>query len=57
MAYIVSGQEQAAIRALFTPGLRAALAAAPGQHVAAQARDVFWWQDGRLPPPDRSRRS
>ncbi len=51
-AYIVSGQDQTAIRALFTPGLRAALAAVPGQFVAAQAQDVFWWQEGRLPGPD-----
>jgi hypothetical protein len=50
-AYIITGSEQVAMRALFTPQLRTALAAVPGQHVAAQARDVFWWREGRLPGP------
>ncbi len=51
-AYVLSGQEQAAVRVLFTPGLRTALASVPGQYVAAQAQDVFWWRDRRLPGPD-----
>ena len=50
-AYIVTGSDQAAVRALFTPGLRTALAAVSGQFVAAQAQDVFWWREGRLPGP------
>lgn len=48
-AYVLGGQDQAAIRALFTAERRAALAAAPGQHVAAGGHDLFWWHDGRLP--------
>ncbi len=51
-AYILTGSDQAAVRAFFTPGLRAGLAAVPGQFVAAQAQDVFWWQERRLPGPD-----
>jgi len=51
-AYVLSGEDQPAIRALFTPELRAALTAAPGQHVAAQGPDLFWWRERRLPPPD-----
>ena len=50
-AYILTGSDQAAVRALFTPELRSALAAVPGQFVAAQAQDVFWWREGRLPRP------
>lgn len=51
-AYVLSGEDQGAIRALFTPELRAALAAAPGQHAAAQGQDLFWWRERRLPTPD-----
>jgi len=25
----------------------------PGQFVSAQAADVFWWREWRLPPPDQ----
>ena len=52
-AYVLRGGDQPAIRALFTPALRAALVAMPGQFVAAQAADVFWWRERRLPPPDQ----
>jgi hypothetical protein len=51
-AYILTGSDQAAVRALFTPAVRAGLVAVPGQFVAAQAQDVFWWQERRLPGPD-----
>src|SRR2546428_9978385 len=51
-AYVLTGADQAAMRALFTPALRAALVAVPGQYVGAQAQDVFWWREGRLPGPD-----
>jgi hypothetical protein len=51
-ACIITGSDQVAMRALFTPQLRTALAAVPGLYVAAQARDVFWWREGRLPGPD-----
>jgi hypothetical protein len=51
-ACILTGSDQAALRALFTPELRTALAAVPGLYLAAQARDVFWWREGRLPGPD-----
>ena len=50
-AYIITGSDQVAMRALFTPQLRTALAAVPGLYVAAQAQDVFWWREGRLPGP------
>jgi hypothetical protein len=52
-AYVLTGQDQTAIRALYTPALRAALTAAPGQHVAAGGQDLFWWQQRGLPPPDQ----
>ncbi len=51
-AYVLTGSDQSAIRALFRPELRAALAALPGRYVAAQAQDVFWWRERRLPAPD-----
>jgi hypothetical protein len=52
-AYVLTGQDGAAIRSLFTPSLRGAIAAAPGQYVAGGGQDLFWWQQGRLPSPDR----
>ena len=52
-AYVFGGQGQAAIRALFTAERRAALAAAPSQHVAAGRHDLFRWREARLPRSDR----
>jgi hypothetical protein len=51
-AYVLTGEDQAAIRGVFTPELRASMTAMKGQFVAAQAADVFWWQEGRLPAAD-----
>jgi hypothetical protein len=51
--YIVTGQDEAAIRALFTQPLRVAIAGAPGQYVAGGGQDLFWWQQGRLAAPDQ----
>ncbi len=51
-AYVLTGDDQAAIRALFTPELRASMTATKGQFVAARAADVFWWQERRLPAAD-----
>ncbi len=49
--YIVTGPDAAAIRSVFTPALRAAIAPQRGQYVAGGGRDLFWWQQGRLPGP------
>jgi hypothetical protein len=51
-AYVLTGQDQAAIRGVFTPELRSTMTAMPGQSVAAQAADVFLWQERRLPSGD-----
>lgn len=51
-AYLLNGEEQAAIRGLFTAELRATLTAMPGQFLAARATELFWWQERRLPPPE-----
>jgi hypothetical protein len=48
-AYLLTGEDQAAIRGLFTPQLRATMTAMKGQFVTARSADVFWWQERRLP--------
>ena len=48
-AYLLTGEDQAAIRGVFTPQLRATMTAMKGQFVSAQGPDVFWWQERRLP--------
>lgn len=51
-AYELRGPDEAAIRAAFTPRIRGALGAMPGQHAACAGTHLFWWQSGRLPKPD-----
>ncbi len=51
-AYRLQGQDEGAVRGLFTPDLRHVFAAQPGQHVAGAGRELMWWQDGRLPGPE-----
>ena len=48
-AYLLTGEDQAAIRGLFTPQLRATMTAMKGQFVTARSADLFWWQERRLP--------
>jgi hypothetical protein len=51
--YFVTGQDEAAIRGLFTQPLREAITGAPGHNVAGSGQDLFWWQQGRLASPDQ----
>jgi hypothetical protein len=51
--YFVTGQDEAAIRGLFTQPLREAITGAPGHNVAGSGQDLFWWQQGRLVSPDQ----
>lgn len=48
-AYVLTGEDQAAVRGVFTPELRASMTVMPGQFVTVQAADVFLWQERRLP--------
>ncbi len=48
-AYRLRGDDEAAIRAFFTPELRAFFAAIPHQRLSGRGRSLFWWQSGRLP--------
>jgi len=56
-AYELRGDDEAAVRALFTPSRRAYLAASgpdgtkQRQHLAGVGNRLLWWRDGRLPPP------
>ncbi len=50
-AYVLKGQDEAAIRTLFTSALRAELASRPGQHLAGAGPTLFWWQYRGLPGP------
>lgn len=50
--YELRGPDEAAIRAAFTPHIRAVLGATPGQHAASSGTHLFWWKSGRLPKPD-----
>jgi hypothetical protein len=59
-AYQLQGDDEAAVRALFTPGRRAFLTA-PGidgdkparHHLAAAGPRLAWWREGGLPGPDQ----
>ncbi|MBI1966519.1 MAG: hypothetical protein HYS40_00870 [Gemmatimonadetes bacterium] len=51
-AYQLQGDDEAAVRARFTPEIRAFLAAQRGHHLAGGGKHLFWWQDGRLPKPE-----
>jgi len=50
--YVVKGTDEAAVRGLLTTSVLQALGAKPLQFVAGAATELFWWQKGRLPPPD-----
>lgn len=56
-AYELQGDDEAAVRALFTPARRAYLVAAgpdgtiQRQHLAGGGTRLLWWRDGRLPAP------
>ena len=57
-AYELQGDDETAVRALFTPARRAYLVAAgpddkpQRQHLAGAGTRLLWWRDGRLPKPD-----
>jgi hypothetical protein len=58
-AYQLQGDDERAVRALFTPARRAFLMAespdgrrAPRHHLAGDGTRLVWWRDGRLPGPD-----
>jgi hypothetical protein len=42
-AYRLEGQNELAVRALFTPGIREFLTAHPGQRVGSDGRHLIWW--------------
>lgn len=56
--YELQGDDEAAVRALFTSARRAYLVAAgpdgrvPRHHVAGAGSRLLWWRTGRLPAPD-----
>jgi len=58
-AYQLQGDDEAAVRALFTPARRAFFTAPapdggkrPRHHVAGAGPRLLWWQSGGLPQPD-----
>jgi hypothetical protein len=58
-AYQLQGDDERAVRALFTPARRAFLTAespdgrrAPRHHLAGAGTRLVWWREGRLPGPD-----
>lgn len=58
-AYQLQGDDERAVRALFTPSRRAMLMAeapdgrrAPKHHLAGAGPKLLWWRNGRLPGPD-----
>jgi hypothetical protein len=59
-AYQLQGDDEARVRALFTPGRRAFLTAPgidgdkpPRHHLAAAGARLAWWREGGLPGPDQ----
>ena len=57
--YELQGDDEAAVRALFTQALRAFLVtpgpdgrAGPRHHLAGAGTQLLWWRRGRLPRPD-----
>ncbi len=50
-AYVLKGEDEAAVRTLFSSALRADLASKPGQHLAGAGATLFWWQYRGLPLP------
>lgn len=57
--YELQGDDEAVVRALFTPARRAYLVAAgpdgtvPRHHLAGAGSRLLWWRSGRLPAPDQ----
>ena len=57
-AYELQGDDEAAVRALFTAARRAYLVAqgpdgsVPRHHLAGAGSRLLWWRTGRLPTPD-----
>jgi hypothetical protein len=57
--YELQGDDEAAVRALFSPARRAYLVAAgpdgtvPRHHLAGAGSHLLWWRTGRLPAPDQ----
>ena len=58
-AYQLQGDDEAAVRALFTPARRAFFTApsadggeTPRHHVAGAGPRLLWWRNGGLPKPD-----
>lgn len=57
-AYELQGDDEAAVRALFTTARRAALIAqepdgtTPRHHVAGAGNRLIWWRTGRFPKPE-----
>ena len=57
-AYELQGDDETAVRALFTPARRAYLVAAgpdgkaARHHLAGAGSRLLWWRSGRLPKPD-----
>jgi len=52
-AYRLRGNDEAAVRALFTPARRQVFELLRGQHAAGAGQELIWWRDGALPPPDQ----
>lgn len=50
--YVLNGTDEAAVRRLFTPSVRHALALERWHRVAGAGTDLFWWQECGLPPPE-----
>lgn len=58
-SYQLQGDDERAVRALFTPARRALLMAewpdgrrASRHHLAGAGTQLLWWREGRLPKPD-----
>jgi len=52
-AYRLRGNDEAAVRALFTPARRQVFELLGSQHAAGAGQELMWWRDGALPPPDQ----
>ena len=52
-AYRLRGNDEAAVRALFTAARRQVFELSRGQHAAGAGQELMWWRDGVLPPPDQ----
>jgi hypothetical protein len=52
-ACALTGPDVEAVRALYTPAVRATLTPIRGQHLAGGGPDLFWWKDGDLPEPNQ----